>query len=155
MTVVSPGMRTIVFEGLDGAGKTTLFKAFEELTEHYYACFDRWPPISCYVYDKFLHRYQTRYARTFWFSTMTFTMLKEFDLRIVYVDTPPDICHFRRQDEESYTLEDYELQRTYYVEAVGYYERMGIPVLSLSGSQGHPKILAHIVNNWLEESKGD
>lgn len=149
MTVVSPDMLTIVFEGLDGAGKTTLFKAFEKLTEHYYACFDRWPPISCYVYDRFFQRYQGEEARIEWFKSVTLEMFKWFGLRIIHVDTAPEVCYSRLRGEESYSLEDFEQQRRYYADIVDFYEKRGVPILRVDGTR-YPLSLALAVSNWLK-----
>ena len=143
-------MKSIIFEGIDGSGKTTLFKEFEKRNGHYYACFDRFPTISSYVYDKFFHRFQDDFRRMWWLDTMLLKMRGENNnLIIVHVDTPPLTC-LERRDEEDYTLVDYCEQRGYYLKVMNILRAWKIPVLIVNGERD-PIWNSIIITNWIKE----
>lgn len=141
-------MRAIIFEGLDGAGKTMLFKAFEADNEHYYACFDRFPTISSFVYDRFFGRYQENVERRRWLEDLLRTLRVCFDVVVVFVDTLPRICFRRRELEESYSFNDYYHQRTEYLNYMAGLRRQGVPVLTVSGERSL-KFNIERINCWL------
>lgn len=137
-------MKVVIFEGLDGAGKTTLFKAFEKNNEHYYACFDRWPSISSYVYDKYMARWQDYPLRRYYLDDLLFRTAERFGVLVVHVDTPVLTCMERRKDEESYSYRDWELQHTFYHEAMARIEKQGIPVLTVDGEESIPRLVDRV-----------
>ena len=144
-------MKAVIFEGLDGSGKTTLFKAFEKRNEHYYACFDRFPTISSYVYDKFFHRFQYEFERMWCLDSLLLKMKgNDSDLVVVHVDTAPLTCLERRDGEESYTLVDYCEQRGYYLKVMNILRAWKIPVLIVNGERD-PIWNSIIITNWIKE----
>jgi polyphosphate kinase 2 (PPK2 family) len=143
-------MRVIVFEGLDGAGKTTLFRAFERRNEHYYACFDRFPPISSFVYDRFFERYREEYHREGWMVSFSDMLRGEFGLVVVHVDTAPKVCWNRRREEETYTLAQYVEQQDLYYRIMGLVRGRDIPCRRVDGAD-HPEYNAQIIERWLED----
>ena len=132
-------MRALVFEGLDGAGKTTLFRKFMGACGHWYAGFDRWPPISCTVYDAFCERRQVRSSenttREWWLDEFTLTTKDRFKLAVVFVDTEPLECYARRAKEsDCYFISDLEKQRELYLQVLyRYLVVYKIPVFFVDG----------------------
>ncbi len=142
-------MKSIIFEGLDGSGKTTLFKEFEKRNSHYHACFDRFPTISSYVYDRFFHRFQYGFERMWWLDSLLLGMRgTNSNVVVVHVDTAPLTCLERRDDEEDYTLDDYEEQRGYYVDVMNILRKWKIPVLVVNGERD-PIWNTTIINQWI------
>lgn len=141
-------MRIVVFEGLDGAGKTTLFREFEKNYDHYQACFDRWPPISNYVYDRFFNRHLENLERDTWLEALSLKAAWSFGLIIVFVDTSPLVCWERRRLEEAYSVQDYECQRGLYANIIGALSNHGVPVIRVTG-EARPQDNAQKVERFL------
>jgi thymidylate kinase len=147
-------MRALVFEGIDGAGKTTLFRKFMGDCGHWYAAFDRWPPISCTVYDAFYERRQTRSSedmtREWWLDEFTLTMNDRFRFAVVFVDTEPLEAYARRAgQDEGYFIEDLEKQRNLYLQVLyRYHVVYKIPVLIVDGLD-HPEYNSKRVREWI------
>lgn len=148
-------MRAVIFEGLDGAGKTTLFKAFEKDNNHYYACFDRWPSISSYVYDRYMKRFQQNYARLWFMDDLLKHTHEHFGVLVVFVDTDPVICLGRRKDEEEYTFQEYEMQHRLYHAAMVRIMHMNIPVLNVNGEEPIDRLVAQVNTKLNQVAKED
>ncbi|KKL04147.1 hypothetical protein LCGC14_2618970 [marine sediment metagenome] len=139
-------MRAIIFEGLDGSGKTTLFREFEARNNHYYACFDRFPPISSYVYDRFYSRFQEDYPRRWWMDSMLL-QLRRRGIVIIHVDTDPLTC-FERRDNDDFTINDLTRQWELYEDVMGLVRKWNIPVMRVNGDRD-PSWNVTLINQWI------
>lgn len=142
-------MRTICFEGIDGAGKTTLCKEFEASNDHYYACFDRFPSISSYVYDRFYERFNINYERRWWLDSLLLRLRRSCGLVVIHVDTDPVTC-FKRRDNDDFTINDLTRQWELYEDAMGLLKKWNIPVMRVNGGRD-PSWNSTLIEQWIFE----
>lgn len=127
--MISP--RVIVFEGLDRAGKTTLCRVFAEKTNQVHTCLDRWT-ITCRVYDMYFQRQDDRRDINTWRTRLEDTMINDFGLTIVMVDTEPELCVERGTQ---YDVQQMGYQRTLFMEQLRIIAARGAEVLVLPTSR--------------------
>jgi thymidylate kinase len=90
----------ISIEGLDGSGKTTIFRALDAATGHQYLISDR-DTLSIRMFNRFRDQ------------TVDETSLQQLDLihatccdfYVVFLDTPPLTCYYRKHDWPLWALE--------------------------------------------------
>lgn len=98
--------RTVVFEGTEASGKTTLMKEFQKTTNWRYPCIDRWL-ISALAYNRYKRRHQDQ----------VFEMLQDIDdlivshgILVVYLVVSPEVQlkRFEARGDWLYNVEDLE-----------------------------------------------
>jgi len=120
----------VVLEGIDGAGKTTLWKALGEATNHEVILVDRMG-ISNRVYDKLYGRVGA-FERAKKLRAMDEVLAREAGLVIIFLDTSPEVCHAREVEKSwcPHSVAELTAQRELFLEEFAAME-VKVPVFTL------------------------
>jgi hypothetical protein len=127
--------RTVIFEGNEVTGKSTLMKAFEKETNFRYPCLDRWL-VSAMAYNG----YNGRHDDQAWDMILELDdLILVHDILIVYLVIPKDLqkLRFAQRGDWLYTENDLGLIDTVYTSLIGeLYKHYPNNVLILKNEDG-------------------
>lgn len=134
-TVKPNTYRTVIFEGNESTGKTTLMRAFQKATNWGYPCIDRWL-VSALVYNTYKQRNVDQVAEIY---LEIDDLIKNHGVLIVYlkVDTEVQKKRFSKRGDWLYTERDLsQIEVFYHAVMEGLIRRYPNNVLVLTNNDG-------------------
>jgi hypothetical protein len=127
--------RTVIFEGNEVTGKSTLMRAFEKATDFRYPCLDRWL-VSALVYNGYKNRHDDQNEDMFMEID---DLIIGHDVLIVYLVVPMDIqkLRFAKRGDWLYAENDLMMIDTIYTALIAeLYQQYPSNILILKNEDG-------------------